>query len=368
MGNGPLQELAERPYRAAMTDAEMSSIKRGETTMFDIAELAGVSESTVSRALAGSPLVNEVTRRRVLEIARKANYTVNINARNLRIKRARSIEVLIPLAERGRQHMSDPFYLDMLGVLADALYDHHYDLVLTKRAPWAQGVETNSLQCGRVDGIIIMGQGQDLDALREFTALHRQVVVWGGHLDDDNYVTVGTDNVEGARIATDHLIKLGRKRIVFLGDDAEPEIALRLQGYRKAFADRGVAVDESLIFSAPYDAREARLAADAMIATGAQFDGVVAASDVIAMSAITALRAAGRDVPNDVSVTGYDDILSSANFGPALTTISQQIEQGGKLMVELLLRIIEGEDVETTLIPTELVIRESCGADRNWKR
>ncbi|UNE47214.1 LacI family transcriptional regulator [Aquisalinus flavus] len=333
-----------------------------ETTMFEIAQLAGVSESTVSRALSGSPLVNENTRNRILKIARSANYTVNINARNLRQKRTRTIEVLIPLAEYGRQHMSDPFYLDMLGVLADALSERHYDMLLTKRAPWAKGVETNSIQCGRADGIIIMGQGQDLEALRNFTDLYPQVVVWGGHLREDDYIVVGTDNVAGGKLATEHLMKLGRKRIAFLGDPAEPEIALRQQGYRKAFLDNGIAVDESLIFSAPFDAREARASAEKMLQSGVSFDAIFCASDVIAMSAITTLRNAGLDVPRDVAIVGYDDILIANSFGPSLTTVSQRIQEGGKTMVELLLQRIEGKSVDTTLLPVELVVRESCGA------
>ena len=333
-----------------------------ETTMFEIAQLAGVSESTVSRALSGSPLVNAQTRDRILKIARSANYTVNINARNLRQKRTRTIEVLIPLAEYGRQHMSDPFYLDMLGVLADALSERQYDMLLTKRAPWAKGMETNSIQCGRADGIIIMGQGQDLDALRKFTALYPQVVVWGGHLREDDYVVVGTDNIAGGKLATEHLMKVGRKRVAFLGDTSEPEIALREQGYRKAFSDNAMLVDESLIFSAPFDAREARLAAEQMIATGADFDAIFCASDVIAMSAITALRNAGKEVPRDVAIVGYDDILIASSFGPALTTVSQKIEEGGTRMVDLLLNLIEGRNADTTLLPVELVVRESCGS------
>ncbi|MBB4659688.1 LacI family DNA-binding transcriptional regulator [Parvularcula dongshanensis] len=330
--------------------------------MFDIAQLAGVSEATVSRALSGSPLIAESTRMRVLQVARSANYQVNINARSLRQKRSRSIEVLIPLATRGRQHMSDPFYLDMLGALADALAARSYDLLLTKRAPWLDGVEKNSIQCGRADGIIIMGQGQDLEELDRFASMYPQIIVWGGHLPDHNYVVVGTDNVVGGKMATEHLMQVGRKRIAFLGDPAEPEIALRLEGYKRAHAENGMTLDESLIYKAPFDAREARIAAEATIEGGVRFDALFCASDVIAMSTVTALRRAEIRVPHDVAVVGYDDIRMSANFDPALTTISQQIQQGGETMVDLLLTIIDGGSASTTLLPPELIVRESTVA------
>lgn len=333
-----------------------------EPTMFEIAQLAGVSESTVSRALSGSTLVNEETRNRILKIAHSINYRVNINARNLRQKRTRTIEVLIPLADSGRQHMSDPFYLDMLGVLADALASRQHDMLLTKKAPWAKDLGVNSIMTGRSDGMIIMGQGQDLEALREFTKIYPEVIVWGGHLHPDDYVVVGTDNVAGGKLATEHLMKLGRKRIAFLGDMAEPEISLRQQGYRKAHEDNGVHLDERLIFSAPFDAREARTAADRMIQSGVEFDAIFCASDVIAMSAITSLRTAGIEVPRDVAIVGYDNIMIAASFGPSITTVSQRIQEGGEIMVDLLLQLIEGKEVQTTLMPVELIVRESCGA------
>lgn len=328
--------------------------------MFDIAELAGVSEATVSRALSGSPLIAEETRTRVLQVARQAKYQVNINARSLRQRRRRSIEVVIPLATRGRQHMSDPFYLDMLGALSDALSSRGYDLLLSKKAPWVSGVELNSIQCGRADGIIIMGQGQDLEGLDRFASMYPQIIVWGGHLPDHNYVVVGTDNILGGKTATEHLLKeAGRRRIAFFGDAAEPEIALRLEGYRQALAGNGVAVDPALIITAPFDARQARAAVEAVVAQGVDFDAAFCASDVIAMSAITVLRRSGYRVPHDVAIVGYDDILMASNFDPALTTISQQIQRGGELMVDLMMRILAEEPVETTLLPSELIVRES---------
>jgi DNA-binding LacI/PurR family transcriptional regulator len=158
------------------------------------------------------------------------------------------------------------------------------------------------------------------------------------------------------------LIKLGRKRIAFLGDIAEPEIRLRREGYRKAIENSSLEFDPDLMFSAPFDGQEARIAAIRMIDSGVRFDSIFCGSDVIAMSAVIALRRRGVRVPEDVAVVGYDDIMMAANFDPAITTVSQQIPKGGRLMVDLLFKAIEGKPIETTLLPVQLKVRESCGA------
>ncbi len=331
------------------------------TTMYEIAERAGVSEATVSRALSGSNLVNKETKEKILKIANALKYRVNMNARNLRRGKNKTIELLIPLAEYGRQHMSDPFYLDMLGVLADDLDSRGYDLLITKRAPWARHDLENPLLTGKADGIIIMGQGQDLASLKKFTSIYKEVVVWGGDLGGNDYVVVGTNNVEGGYTATNHLLQLGRRKIVFMGDPAEPEIALRLKGFKKALIDFGIPQENHLFFLAPFEAQQARLAAQSLVESKLIFDAIFCASDVIAMNTIIALRSAGISVPEQVSIVGYDNIVMSSTFEPTISTISQRVEIGGKLMVDLLLDLIEGNKVTSKLLPIELIKRQSCG-------
>lgn len=330
--------------------------------MADLARIAGVSESTVSRALAGSPRISAETRSRIVELARAASYTINHGARSLRQGRTRTIEVLIPIEPDNPQLPSDPFYLDLLGAVADAVYARGYDLLLSRAAPWLQETPVNSVLSGRADGIIVVGQGRRLAELRQLTATCEPVVVWGANLAGEDYTVVGGDNSAGGRIATAHLLHLGRRRIAFLGDPTLPETRLRHQGYCAALQAAGVPSEPQLTFPAGFDAEGASAAAQALARLEPEVDGVVAASDVIAMSAIAALTACGRRVPQDVSVVGYDDVSAAAWFNPALTTVSQSIRRGGAALVEALFARMEGLPAPSVLIPAELVVRGSCGA------
>lgn len=330
--------------------------------MADIARMAGVSESTVSRALAGSSRVAVATRQRIAELANAAHYTVNESARSLRLGRTRTVEVLIPIEADNPQHISDPFFLDLLGAIADALAAKGFDLLLSKSPPWGHAPRGNSLVSGRADGMIIIGQGKRLQELRDLTRVHPQIVVWGAHLPSEDYTVIGGDNREGGCLACAHLLGLGRKRIAFVGDYELPEIRLRHKGYLDAMSAAGLEVDSALVVPAKFDRESAFAAGQALIARAPDVDGVVASSDVIAMGVISALAQAGRRTPQDVGVVGYDDIFSAAWFNPALTTISQSIRQGGEALVEALFTKMNGARAANVLLPAQLIVRASCGA------
>lgn len=338
----------------------MTKIPPGELTMADIARMAGVSESTVSRALAGSSRVAAPTRQRIAELASAARYTLNEGARSLRLKKTRTIEVLIPIETDNPQHMSDPFFLDLLGAIADQLADRGYDLLLSKSPPWGTSLRGNSLVSGRADGMIIIGQGRRLGELRDLTRAHAPIVVWGAHLDGIDYALVGGDNRQGGRLATEHLIANGRRRIAFLGDYSLPEIGLRFEGYQQALRAANIATEPARAMQAKFDRESAFAAACSLIIQEPDLDGIVAASDVIAMSAIAALESMGRSVPQSVGVVGYDDIFAAAWFNPPLTTISQSIRRGGEALVELLFERLEGAPVRSVMLPARLINRQSC--------
>ncbi len=339
--------------------------ERQPATMSHIARQLGVSESTVSRALAGSSLVKAETRAKVEALAAELGFSVNLNAQRLKRRRSQTVEVVIPVEEYGRQHMSDPFFLDMIGALADALTDAGYDMLLSKRTPWATGadgrVRPNPLTSGRADGVIIIGQGRDQAHLRAFTSQHRQVVVWGDPEVAGDYLLVGVDNRRGGALATEHLLSRGRERIAFLGDPGEPEISQRCEGYKDALEAAGRPVDAALVVPARFDPADAMDAAQRFLAAAPSIDGIVAATDVIGMAAIAALREAGLRVPDEVAVTGYDDIHSARSASPALTTVSQGIAEGGRLLVETLLSAIRGETARSQLIEPRLIVRDSSG-------
>jgi DNA-binding LacI/PurR family transcriptional regulator len=184
-------------------------------------------------------------------------------------------------------------------------------------------------------------------------------VVWGAQIPGQKYCTVGTDNLLGGRRAAQHILKLGRRRILFLGG-SDPEATQRYRGYTEALQEAGVAIDDELIGRVEFEAESAEAAVDALIRRKVPFDGIVAASDLIALGAIRALHRAQLQVPRDVSVVGYDNNLLSRLSTPTLSTVQQDIPKAGRVLVSKLLEW--AGDPRPEMLSTELIIRESCGA------
>lgn len=338
------------------------------TSLQDLADIAGVSRATASRALNDSPLISEKTKRKIRRLAEKHNYTLNRQARDFRLRRTSVVSVVFMLDVKSEQHMSDPFFLEMLGGIADALADHDYDLLLAH----APVPDVLKLREGRVirysDGVIFVGQGEQHEALNKLAAETTPVVAWGGHVEDKEYVLVGSDNEGGGYSATHHLLKLGRRRIAFFGNTRYPEIAARHRGYTKALAEYNVSVDPKLTIDVPADMGHAREVARDALGSSGHFEAVVCASDVMALAAISTFTEMGYSVPEDIAVVGYDDILLAAYSSPPLTTVRQNIRRGGQVLVESLLGLINGDAVSDTKLPSELIVRQSCGSAASKRR
>ena len=329
--------------------------------MIDIARLAGVSASTVSRALAGSPLVNEETRRRVVDLARQLNYTINVGAQNLRLKQNRTIAVVVPYDPDTRQHLSDPFFLSLIGSLADALTDRGYEMLLSRVDASRLHLGAQSWETGRAAGIVLVGQWRHHDQLNEMALRGVPLAVWGGQLPGQSYATVGSDNREGGHLATRHLIERGARHIAFFGDHRLPEIALRHEGWLQALKEARMKPDPRLVRPAPFVDTAIETEVQALCDSGATFDAIFAASDLMAMTVLNTLRRLGRRVPEDVLVAGYDDIELARYFHPPLTTVRQPIAAAGEALVDELLSQLAGERPKSTVLPTTLQVRESTG-------
>ena len=325
--------------------------------MADIARLAGVSSSTVSRALSGSKLVNDETRTRILELARSLKYSINIGAQNLRLKQNRTVGVVVPYDARTRQHLSDPFFLSMLGSLADALTEQGFDMLLSRVDAETLDAAAQPFDSGRVIGVILIGQWRHHEQLNQLAARRVPIVVWGAQLPQQLYCTIGGDNAAGGRLATEHLIGRGRRNVAVFGDTKLPEVAQRHQGYREALAAAGMAAAEHLHVAAAFLPQCGAEAVDELLRRGVPFDAVFACSDLLAMTAINALRRHGLRVPEDVAVVGYDDIELSSYFHPPLSTVRQPIRAAGQALVAALLALVDGEPALSRQLATELVVR-----------
>ena len=328
--------------------------------MADIARLAGVSTSTVSRALSKNPLVHESTRQRIEELATSLNYSINVGAQSLRLKENRTVALVVPYGRDGRQSLSDPFFLAMLGSIANALTDHGMQMLLSRVDEDQLDSVSQIFASNRAVGVIIVGQWHNHQLLNQLAVRNLPVVVWGAQLPNQLYRSVGSDNVSGGLQATRHLIETGRKRIAFFGDISLPEVAQRHEGYLKAHADANLQPVAALTVSMPFVAAQAQLVvADFFDKKKHKLDAIFAASDVLAMTAISALSKRQQRVPEDVAVVGYDDIELAAHLHPSLTTVRQSVELAGEALVDTLMKLLAGQAATSVNLPTLLQIRGS---------
>ncbi|MEX0644837.1 MAG: substrate-binding domain-containing protein, partial [Parvularculaceae bacterium] len=198
--------------------------------------------------------------------------------------------------------------------------------------------------------------------LARYAADHKDVVVWGGDIPGRNYPIVGSDNFLGGQLVGRHLLSLGRRRVVFLGDVRHVELGLRHRGLMAVLTSAGAASDQTLTLSMPFDSASAYEATRGLFQSGRWHDAIFAASDLLAIAAMQALADLNIRVPDDVSVIGYDDIAVAAYTTPALTTVRQDTAAGGRALVENLLAGLEGKKPRDAILPIELVIRRSCSA------
>lgn len=332
-------------------------------TSFDIAYLAGVSQPTVSRALRGSKSVSLATRQRIEAIARELNYSVDKNASSLRSQRSNTIALLFFEEQTPDDSKINPFFLSMLGAITRQCANHALDLLISFQKmedDWHVRYQDSH----RADGLILLGYGDYTlyeSRLTQLVGQGTHFVRWGSVRDDNIGSTVGSDNVGAGRIVGEHLLAQGRRRVAFLGqaDDHYPEFADRYRGLCAALAEAGIAPDPALQRDAISHEDSGHAAARALIDAGAEFDAIFAASDLIAIGAIRALAAAGKTVPGDVAVVGFDDLPAASLTNPPLTTMMQDLRGAGELLVETLAAQIEDRPPPSRTLPARLVVRQS---------
>jgi DNA-binding LacI/PurR family transcriptional regulator len=347
------------PFDSLLRSDRNAGVKSGDRqpvrpTMAKVAELAGVSKITVSRALAGSSLVRPEVRERVVEVARAAGYRMNVAARNLRTQRNRTVAVVVEKLIDGDRPIADPILLLLLGGLLEVLTPSDHAMLVTTLDHF---LGSSGLPA---DGIIMIGQGREGGRVAEIAAYGLPMVTWGASGRHDPAI-IGSDNRMGGCLAADHLVEIGRRRILFLGDAAHPEVASRLAGVRER-----VAASEAMLVSVvrcDFSRGAGAAAIERELAAGTRFDAVIAVSDYIAAGVCDALLARGTAIPREVAVMGFDDISVAANHRPPLSSIRQDWHAAGRTLAQALLAQLEGgERPASTTLPVELVVRQSTAA------
>ncbi|MDE3132142.1 MAG: LacI family DNA-binding transcriptional regulator [Acidobacteriota bacterium] len=342
-------------------------------TIADIARIAGVSKATVSRALNDSPLVSTQTRDRVRAIAQEHGFEMNATARSLSRRQANVIALATypyepfgpdeqsPDGSAPSDKLPDTFVLEVMSGLAAGLHARGYDLLVIQIEARDTGWISRYLDSGRADGFVLMAASCTMKHLEALVARAAPFVVWGLDSTSHAYSTVSGDSYAGGRIATEHLLERGRRRIAFIGGpEMEQEAQDRYRGYATALRAAHIGVDESLVTYGWYSSESAQARMRGLLARHGDIDAVFACSDVMAIAAIEVLRGAGRAVPDDVAVVGYDDVAIAAHTDPPLTTVRQPGPLAGRLLADSLIQQLHTGAVGHVSIPAELVVRESA--------
>ena len=334
---------------------------RGNTRLEDLARLAGVSTATVSRALSDNPAVSNRTKQLIWELAKEHRYPFRRGLPTGPIGATGTIALVVPRPQGRDSQLDDPFILELFAGVADAARERGCDLVMSHFMPTGYQDLSAAMTTSRADGIIFLGQSSLHTAFNRLAENETRFAVWGAQLPDQAYCSIGSDNMAGGRRATLHLARMGRKRIVYLGESEAPEVAQRIGGHRDALKRSDLPDEPELMIPTFFTVESGEAAVDALLARGVAFDGIVAASDLIALGAVRSLLHHGVKVPQDVSVVGYDDVPFARFSRPALTTVRQDTARAGRMLVSKLLETGADSEMRSERLPTELIVRESCG-------
>ncbi|PJJ70774.1 LacI family transcriptional regulator [Diaminobutyricimonas aerilata] len=335
------------------------SIDHGSApTLEKVAELAGVSRSTVSRVVNASPRVKPEVIRAVNDAIQKLGYVPNRAARTLASRRTQAIALVIP--ENTARFFADPFFASVIQGVAFRLAQTDYTLTLLIAAEGDPGKTRRYLQGGNVDGMLVLSHHNDDASYVDLAG--RLPVVFGGRpmsRESENVHVVDVDNIDAASRATRHLIERGRTRIAHITGRRDMAAGIdRLTGWRRALDEAGLPAE--LVEDGDFTPEGGAAAMRRLLDRGEPIDAVFAASDQMAFGALNLLRERGMRVPDDVAVIGFDNNSYAISSRPELTTVEQPSIEFGTAMAEALVRLIDGEEVDTlTLLPTRLVQRAS---------
>ena len=326
----------------------------------DVARRAGVSTATVSRALANPGMVTQETRDLVLRTVAEIGYVPNNAARNLRTSRTRTVLAVLP-------DVTNVFFTRIIRGLSEILIRHNYSVIIAETAhnPDREQLIASYVQAGRVDGVLVTNGHQLLTPKGAGRRGGVPTVGLGEPIPGGQVPYVATNNRAAADAMTSYLLSLGHRRIAYVGGPAGNPVEIdRRAGYCVALERAGIAYDPSIAQYGAYSLRSGEAAGRDMLTWDRLPDAVFCCSDTMAMGVIRVLSAAGVKVPDDVSVSGFDDIDFAEAYIPSLTTMRQDRASLGGLAAQMLIDLIEGRELAESFveIPAEIVARESTRA------
>lgn len=346
-----------------MTDNDQPEQRRAappsRITIVDLARMAGVNPSTVSRALSGSSSVREDTRSRIVELAKKTGYVANHGARMMRSRRAAQILVVVP-------NIAASFYPQVILGVEEALADQDCGVIIgsTRNQPEREAALGQQLLNGSADGLLLLG-GRISSDLLDIPHYRQRIIAISRRVANSGIACVTIDNRAAAAEATRHLLSLGHRDILhFAGPSRSPVFTDRVEGFRAAMHDAGLAAHGRVIEVQSFDIAAGRQAMRDLLATGQLPQAILCASDELAFGAMQIARQAGLHLPDDLAFVGFDDHPVGEAFEPALTTIALPRREMGQLGATMLLAgIRDGHQMPMDrILPYRLVVRHSCGA------
>ncbi|MDE6387452.1 MAG: LacI family transcriptional regulator [Lachnospiraceae bacterium] len=340
-----------------------------EITIKDIAKQCGVGISTVSRAINNHPDINPKTRKMVMQVIEETGFIPNNSARNLKRTDAKCIAVLV-------KGITNPFFSNMIQIIEEETQRNRYALVLRHVEAKEDEVDV-ALELEkekRLRGIVFLGgrfthSEEKLGKLNVpfiFSTIGVDISDWVGRIEFSN-ITVD-DKLESEKM-TEYLLSLGHRRIAFITESPEESIGRRrIEGYRKAFIERGLTAPEELICYVQeeldhFSMENGYITTKKLLESKESVTAIYAASDSLAIGVCRAVLEAGKRIPEDISVAGYDGIELGEYYNPKLTTIKQPVEEMAKKTIRVLLDVIAGrEEHQQIIFPAQLVERESTAA------
>jgi DNA-binding LacI/PurR family transcriptional regulator len=334
---------------------------RGPASIKDIARLADVSHSTVSRALQGSPLVNTKTAEKIQRIARESGYRASAVARGLVTRKTRTIGIVVT-------SIADPFVAEVVSGIEQSANDNGYSIFLadSNADPDRETNVVRSLAERRVDGIIVTASRVGALYVPMLSEMMVPIVLVNNQHPGSFVHSIMIENAAASREATRHLIKLGHRRIAYLGDQfGYQSDTERCAGYREALRQAGLAYQEQLVVHGDGKPEAAIAAMENLLTLPEPPTAVFCYNDMSAIGALRAIRLRGLRVPEDISLVGFDDLFVACYTHPRLTTVRQPMRRMGLLAMESLLKLMTGHDSANIIkVPAELIVRESTGPMR----